>query len=95
MHGDEAEAARLFGIAASAIGSDAKEILAVIRMTIHAEAFRSLSKFPAFAAKAEEHRTEALHFFESGDSAAATKAAWRIWLANPDTAPFPGLSYWY
>ncbi len=94
--GDESEAGRFFGIATRAIDSSrAKGILGVIRMTIFAEAFRSLRQFPALSATAEEFRAEALRFFESGDSAAATKATWRIWLANPDTAPFPGLSYWY
>lgn len=93
--GDAVEASRLFDIGIKAIDADKHGILGVIRMTIHAEAFRSLSKFPAFAAKAEEYRTEALRFFDSGDSAATTKATWRNWLANPDTDPFPGLSYWY
>ena len=93
--GDETEAARLFGIATSAITPDAKEILGVIRMTIHAEAFRSLLRFPSCAARAEECRQEALRFFSSGNPAAETKTAWRVWLESPDAAPSPGLSYWY
>ena len=93
--GDEAEAARLFGIASSSIDAGAKGILAVIRMTIHAEAYRSLRRFPALAAVAETHRREALRFFRSNDPAALTKAPWRAWLADPESSPFPGLSYWY
>ncbi len=95
FNGDEAEAARLFRIAAEAIQPEAKEVIGVIRMTIHAEAFRSLRRFPGLAAKAEEYRREALRFFASGDSAAATKQAWRNWLEAPDATDFPGLSYWY
>ena len=93
--GDEAESARLFGIATAAIDADAKEIIGVIRMTIHAEAFRSLRRFPVLAARAEECRREALRFLRSGDPAAETKSSWRAWLDNPDAVPFPGLSYWY
>lgn len=93
--GAEAEAARLFGIATAAIDPDAKEIVGVIRMTVYAEAFRSLRHFPVFAARAEECRREALRFLRSGDPAAETKSAWRDWLETPDAAPFPGLSYWY
>lgn len=93
--GAEAEAARLFGIATAAIDPDAKEIIGVIRMTVHAEAFRSLRRFPSCAARAEEYRQEALHFLRSGDPAAETKSAWRAWLEAPDAVPFPGLSYWY
>lgn len=93
--GDETEAVRLFGIATSAIAPDAKEILGVIRMTIHAEAFRSLRRFPSCAARAEECRREALRFFSSGDPAANAKSPWRAWLESPDSAPFPGRSYWY
>lgn len=93
--GDEAEAARLFGIATSAIDPNAKEIIGVVRMTILAEAFRSLRRFPSCAARAEECRRAALRFLRSGDPAAETKSAWRAWLENPDAVPFPGLSYWY
>ena len=93
--GNEKEASRLFGIATAAIDPDAKEIVGVIRMTVHAEAFRSLRHFSVFAARAEECRREALRFLRSGDPAAETKSAWRDWLDNPDAAPFPGLSYWY
>ena len=94
--GDEEEASRLFGRATAAIPpDDAEGILGVIRMTIHAEAFRSLRRFPSCAARAEECRREALRFFSSGDPAAETKSAWRAWLENPDTTPFPGRSYWY
>ncbi|MBP5542754.1 MAG: hypothetical protein ILM98_01655 [Kiritimatiellae bacterium] len=93
--GVKEEAARLFDMAAQAVDPGARGVLGVIRMTIHAEAFRSLQRFPEFAARAEECRAEALRFFETGDSAAATKTAWRAWLEEPSTAPFPGLSYWY
>ena len=93
--GDEAEASRLFGIATSAIAPDAKEIIGVIRMTIHAEAYRSLRRFTACADRAEECRREALKYLSSDDSAAKTKAIWTTWLNNPDSAPFPGISYWY
>ena len=72
-----------------------KEIIGVIRMTINAEAFRSLRRFPSCAARAEECRREALRFLRSGDPAAETKSFWRAWLDNPDAVPSPGLSYWY
>ena len=70
-------------------------VLDKIRMTIHAETFRSLRDFNDFSEKAEEYRQEALRFFASEDSAAVDKSRWHVWLENPDNAPFPGLSYWY
>lgn len=94
-NGDQDEAARLFDVAAKAIDEGAHEIIGVIRMTIFAEAFRSLRRFPELAARAGECRAEALRFFDSGDPAADTKTAWKDWLENPGAAPFPGLSYWY
>ena len=93
--GEEDEAARLFDIAIGAMKEDLRGILGVIRMTILAEAFRSLRRFVPHAGRAESCRKKALAFFDSGDSAAGTKWSWRSWLENPDAAPFPGLSYWY
>ena len=92
---NEAEACRLFETATAAISAEMRGVLAVIRMTIHAEAFRSLRRFPSCAARAEEWRQVALGFFSSGDPAAETKFAWRDWLENLDGESFPGLSYWY
>lgn len=93
--GEENESARLFGIATHAMKKDLHGILGVIRMTIHAEAFRSLRRFPSLAERAVACRNEALSFFASDDPATEAKWSWRDWLENPDSAPFPGLSYWY
>ena len=93
--GDETEAARLFGIATQAIAADVGGVLGVIRMTIFAEAFRALRRFPGLAATVAECRAEALRFFSPDNPAAQAKRQWRDWLENPDSAPFPGLSYWY
>lgn len=94
-NGDEEEATRLFDIAAKAIDAGAREIIGVLRMTIHAEAFRSLRRFPALGPLTEEYRQEALRFFSYGEPAAKAKDDWRAWLEAPDSTPFPGLSYWY
>ncbi len=93
--GEEDEAARLFDIAIGAMKEDLHGILGVIRMTVLAEAFRSLRRFASQAGRAESCRKKALAFFDSGDSAAEAKWSWRDWLETPDAAPFPGLSYWY
>lgn len=93
--GEEDEAARLFDIAIGAMKEDLHGILGVIRMTVLAEAFRSLRRFSSHAGRAESCRKKALAFFDSGDSAAEVKWSWRDWLEAPDAAPFPGLSYWY
>ena len=70
-------------------------VLDKIRMTIHAEAYRSLRSFPEFAGKAEEYRDTALRFIKKSKYETPADLPWKEFLNNPDSAPFPGLSYWY
>ncbi|MGN0878616.1 MAG: hypothetical protein ACI4WT_04085 [Oligosphaeraceae bacterium] len=63
-------------------------ILGMIRLTICAEAYRSLHD-ESFLALGRE--LLARHDLPSGSSL----DAWTSYLQHPDTAPFPGLNYWY
>ena len=70
-------------------------VLETIRLSILAEAFRSLRNAPEQPCRsaADSFRAEAEAFrLCSGPD---RSAPWRAWLENPDAAPFPGLSYWY
>lgn len=69
-------------------------VLGVIRMTLLAEAFRSLRGGPE-AEFAEECRKKALGLLDAPENRGWGKEAWRAFLLDPDGAPFPGLSYWY
>lgn len=65
-----------------------------IRMTILAEAYRSLRDFPEHSAKAEEYRAKALVFFKCPEHATPANLRWKAFLEDSN-APFPGLEYWY
>ena len=59
-------------------------------MTVRAEAFRSLRNlFPEEAARYRKEAKELLAGVPDRDD------RWKTWLETPDSAPFPGLSYWY
>ncbi len=68
-------------------------VLNTIRLSILAEAFRSLRNAPEqpFCSAAASFRDEALRLCSDLDRS----ATWRAWLESPDSTPFPGLSYWY
>ena len=68
-------------------------VLETIRLSILAEAFRSLRNAPEQPCRSatDSFRAEALRLC----SGLNRSAPWRAWLDNPDAAPFPGLSYWY
>ncbi len=65
-----------------------------IRMTICAEACRSLAAFPEFRDQSEKFRGEGLSFFAGETFVPTINLKWKEFLENP-SAPFPGLSYWY
>ena len=83
---DDSETAKeLFGKAVSFIGDGA--VARKIAMTVRAEAFRSLrGRFPDVSSRYRE---------EAKGLLVDIPDRWRVWLENPDTAPFPALSYWY
>lgn len=64
-------------------------ILGLIRLTICAEAYRSLHD-ESFLSLGRE-----LLSVPGALPAGPSLAAWTAYLRQPDTAPFPGLDYWY
>ena len=72
---------------------DPDPVLDTIHLSILAEAFRSLRNAPEQPCRsaADSFRAEALRLCSGLDRS----APWRAWLESPDSAPFPGLSYWY
>ena len=72
---------------------DPDPVLDTIHLSILAEAFRSLRNAPEQPCRsaADSFRAEALLLCSGLDRS----APWRAWFESPDTAPFPGLSYWY
>ena len=77
------------------IRTDASDaVVRKIRMTICAEACRSLAVFPEFRAQSEKFRGEGLSFFAGETCVPTINLKWKEFLENP-SAPFPGLSYWY
>ena len=89
--GAEAEkAATLFQMAAAALPLDSTDVLRKIAMTVRAEAYRSLRRlFPDIAAQCLSEARQMI------DGVPDRGGRWRAWLENPDSASFPGLSYWY
>lgn len=94
--GDAATARRRFEEAAKPLEDCEYFVFKVIRMTVLAEAYRSLRRFPEHAAFAQEMRQQALAMFADPGSSSWGKDAWRDWLQTegPDDR-YPGLSYWY
>lgn len=95
--GDAEKAKSLFEKAIEKLSGKDFPLFKCFRMTILAEAYRSLRKFPYEASYAESMRVKALDAFVS-DSGSADwkKEAWRTWLeAKGRDVDFPGLKYWY
>ncbi len=80
----------LFRFACEALPVGVPDVLRKIAMTVRAEAFRSLRHlFPDEAAGCLAEAKTLLEGVPDRDN------RWKIWLESPDSAPFPGLSYWY
>ena len=94
--GDVTVACRRFKEAATPLAKDDSAVLKIIQMTIFAEAYRSLRRFPEHTVFAQEMRKNALALFTDPGSANWRKDVWRDWLQTegPDEQ-FPGLNYWY
>jgi len=95
--GGAVAARQLFEAAIEKLDSSSCPLFKCFRMTILAEAYRSLRKFPSEALYAESMRTKALDAFASDpDSPSWKKGAWKDWLEAKGTdADFPGLRYCY
>ena len=95
--GDAVAAKQLFEAAIEKLASAKSPLFRCFRMTILAEAYRSLRKFSTEESYAEIMRKKALDAFVSDpDSAGWNKMQWKSWLESAgDDAEFPGLTYWY
>lgn len=94
--GDVTVACRRFKDAVTPLAKDNRAVYKVIQMTIFAEAYRSLRRFPEHTAFAQEMRKRALALFDEPGSRNWNKDAWRVWLQTEGTDKlFPGLNYWY
>lgn len=97
-HGDSVLAREFLALAEGKMAEGRLEedgaVLRVIHMTVCAEAYRSLRRFPEMRDFAEEMRGKAVAFFR-GTTAITGKNEWLDWLRNPDASEFPGLRYWY
>lgn len=94
--GDVTAACQRFEEAAKPLDGQEYFVFKVIQMTILAEAYRSLRRFPETVAFAQKMRKQALALFADSGSADWRKEAWRAWLeAESDDDTFPGLKYWY
>lgn len=94
--GDVTVACRRFKEAVTPLAKDDSAVLKIIQMTIFAEAYRSLRRFPEHTVFAQEMRKNALALFTDPGSANWRKDVWRDWLqAEGQDEQFPGLNYWY
>jgi hypothetical protein len=89
--GDRSRSEGLFGNALSALEQAGRTgVLAMIRLTVCAEAWRSLH--------ATDYLQEARALWDGGLAATGGNgvlSCWGDWLKAPETAAFPGLRYWY
>lgn len=94
----DAEAARqMFETAIGRLDESRFPLFRCFRMTILAEAYRSLRKFQAEKPYAETMRKMAIDAFATDPcSAGWNKMQWKSWLESEgDDAKFPGVTYWY
>ena len=95
--GDAEASRRTFETAIGKLDGTRFPLFRCFRMTILAEAYRSLRKFPAEEIHAETMRKMAIDAFASDPcSAGWNKMQWKSWLESAGEDPeFPGLTYWY
>lgn len=96
--GNNEEAKEYFSRALEPIeGEENSSIILFIKMTIYAEAYRSMISL-GDEVKAMEFLEKAKQLVEKNKEEFKTYSSfkfWRDYLENPETTEFPGLKYWY
>lgn len=91
------KALQMFDVALKSLEKKDREILGYIKMTIYAEAYRSMISL-GDEVKAMEFLEKAKLLVEKNKEEFETYPSFKFWkayLENPTTTEFPGLKYWY